>query len=390
MFFINRKALAAIGLAAVATTTFLLSTPASAASKTGSASVDGGTVYFQAGAGKTNSLTITISGRTVTLDDKVTIKAGKGCKPVKGDSTKVRCTTPKKTTIVNANLGDKNDKVVNKTPVELMAFGGSGNDTLWGGSGRDVLSGESGVDYLYGQGGNDGLYGDAGNDWVFAGSGNDTLTGGTGDDWLEGEAGNDKIWGEAGNDNLQGGTGNDTLHGDAGNDNVVGGAGNDRLYGEDGKDRLFGNNGNDYLSGALGNDLLVGGWGTDQALGGDGDDTLVGEETGVPPQLSPGVGNDVLSGGTGRDILIGGGGSDTLNGGANDDVLYSEYFGSHDYKPLGSTRAADKLEGSTSNSGDMCVVLSGATAAGCEKIWTGTAPALPSWATTRLNDVTKL
>ncbi|GLW33358.1 hypothetical protein Areg01_62960 [Actinoplanes regularis] len=40
-------------------------------------------VKFTAASGQAKSLVITISGRTVTLNDTVAIKAGKGCKAVK-------------------------------------------------------------------------------------------------------------------------------------------------------------------------------------------------------------------------------------------------------------------------------------------------------------------
>lgn len=77
-----------------------------------------------------------------------------------------------------------NDTFTNNTSVEVVAFGGAGNDELIGGVAAD---------FLYG------------------GSGNDTLKGGSGNDWLQGFAGNDQLEGQAGNDNLYGGTGQNTL-----------------------------------------------------------------------------------------------------------------------------------------------------------------------------------
>ena len=99
MFVSHRKLFAGLGTTAAAVaSTALFAAPAQAAS-TGVAQVSGSaTVLFQAASGKTNGLIITISGRTVTLDDKVAIKASKGCKAVKKDKTKVKCTTSKKTT----------------------------------------------------------------------------------------------------------------------------------------------------------------------------------------------------------------------------------------------------------------------------------------------------
>src|SRR5690349_12863521 len=116
--FVNRRVLAAIGLAAVAvaTSTTIFLAPAQAASTTGTASIvkSESAVRYVAGKGASNSLVITVSGRTVTLDDRVAIKAGAGCVAVKGDKTKVRCTTPKAPYAV-VGLGDKNDSVTNKS-----------------------------------------------------------------------------------------------------------------------------------------------------------------------------------------------------------------------------------------------------------------------------------
>ncbi|GAA0478039.1 hypothetical protein Aca07nite_44880 [Actinoplanes capillaceus] len=246
MFSISRKKLAAIGIAAAATSAFFAS-PAQAAS-TAKAEVVGksGTVVrFTAAAGQANSLSITISGRTITLNDKVAIKAGKGCKAVKGDKTKVKCTTTKKPTGLNVTLSDKDDFVQNYASVPLTANGGSGNDVVFGGSGNDILNGGNGVDDVQG------------------GSGNDTLRGGRGDDHVEGGAGKDKLYGEAGHDDLIGGDLDgelgdadraDTIHGGAGNDFLLGNAGNDTLYGNAGNDRLLGGAGKDKLVGGPGND----------------------------------------------------------------------------------------------------------------------------------------
>src|SRR5690242_17116101 len=48
-------------------------------------------IQYNASASKANSVVVTRSGRTVTIDDVVALKAGKGCKAVSGDKTKVRC-----------------------------------------------------------------------------------------------------------------------------------------------------------------------------------------------------------------------------------------------------------------------------------------------------------
>jgi serralysin len=80
-------ALITIAVAAVAV-------PAEAASW-GDATAGAKTVSFVADWKATNKIVITRSGRTVTIDDRVEIKPGKGCKRVKGDKTRVKCKTTK-------------------------------------------------------------------------------------------------------------------------------------------------------------------------------------------------------------------------------------------------------------------------------------------------------
>jgi Ca2+-binding RTX toxin-like protein len=255
MFAINRKALAALGAAAfAAATTTLFALPAQAAA-TGKAQVLGShhsTVKFTAAAGKRNTLVITISGWTVTLNDTVAIKAGKGCTAVKGDRTKVRCTTSRKPTELSIALGDKSDKVYNRTAVHLYADGGSGNDWVAGGTGDDIVLGGSGNDTVHGGGGHDDLHGDHGNDKIYGGAGDDAIAGGPG---------RDRMYGEAGDDGIVGGE----LDGDVPDsaDVISGGPGRDVLIGQDGDDRINGGTGNDTLIGGRGSDELVGGGGTD-------------------------------------------------------------------------------------------------------------------------------
>ncbi|RSM39126.1 hypothetical protein DMB66_58450, partial [Actinoplanes sp. ATCC 53533] len=71
----------------------VLGAPAQAAT-TGVAAVASATkVTFAAGSGQANAITVTRSGRVVVIDDKVTIKPGRGCKRVGSDKTRVKCTT---------------------------------------------------------------------------------------------------------------------------------------------------------------------------------------------------------------------------------------------------------------------------------------------------------
>ncbi|WP_430779750.1 calcium-binding protein [Actinoplanes sp. G11-F43] len=338
-----RRTLATLGAtaAAVIGSTSLLASPAQAATAGLAVVRDGDTVDFRALMGKVNKVKVTISGRTVTIDDVAAIKAGKGCKRV--DSTKVKCTTSSKTKEIWVALGDKNDYVRNYTGVFMLADGGADNDILVGGSGNDQLQGGSGNDQITGAGGNDDLYGDsgadkiwggAGNDDIDGGSGNDTITGSTGNDNIWGGTGNDQIWGGAGNDGLDGGTGNDKIWGGTGNDSIHGRTGNDTIVGEAGNDTIQGYAGNDKIWGGAGNDYVIGNAGNDTLSGGTGDDRLVGEHPKV-------VGNRVISSGSASAV-------DKLDGGANTDICLESNNKS-------STKACEYLEAVVGSSASSMV-----------------------------------
>ncbi|BEL10471.1 hypothetical protein Q0Z83_086620 [Actinoplanes sichuanensis] len=160
----NVKHLSALGATAVAAaSTVFFASPAQAASA-GLAAAGKSTVSFRALMGRTNRVTVTISGRTVTLTDRVAIRAGTGCRSV--SRTRVRCTTSQATRTIKVALGDRNDYVRNYTGVFMLASGSAGNDTLIGGSGIDQLQGGPGNDRLYGGRGRDELFGDSGADHI--------------------------------------------------------------------------------------------------------------------------------------------------------------------------------------------------------------------------------
>ncbi|BAL93063.1 hypothetical protein AMIS_78430 [Actinoplanes missouriensis 431] len=378
-------------------------TPAFAAS-TGTASVSGkSTVVFKAGSGRTNSVKITRSLRTITIDDKVAVKAGKGCKPVKGDKTKVRCTPYMTPTLVRAYLGDRNDVLVSTAGTPLKAYGGSGDDKITGSSGADRLVGDSGNDQIWGAAGNDSLDG---------GTGNDRVKGGTGNDKLYGSAGNDTVNGESGNDSLDGGSGNDSIAGSTGNDNELGGTGNDTFVqggnGRADRDVIRGQAGRDTVSyatrtgtvwistdttkaddgeagerdtvhpdievlvGGRGADFLRGGGNATAFYGGDGNDHLVAsahhsllDGGNGRDRVFGGQGNDTLRGGNDNDELIGWSGNDLLDGGNGDDYL----AGDDPDLESSSARGNDVLRGGpgsdrvdyNGNSKPVTVDLDGAT-----------------------------
>jgi Ca2+-binding RTX toxin-like protein len=344
-----------------------LAAPAEAALGTGVASVvEGAKVQYKAGKNKTNKVVVTRSGKTITIDDQVAIKPGKGCKAVKSDQTKVRCTTTKTPTRVRVYLYDRNDSVVNRTDLPMTADGGTGNDTLTGGPKGDLLRGGTGTDHIYGLGGSDRIEGGSGNDHLFGGDGNDRLYddegndvvyGGNGDDWFDDGNGNDKYYGGNGSDTFNmfqpyGSVKNhsDLLSGGSGVDYAAYGAyqrgisisldgkANDGLAGEHdnvGRDveSVFGGFGNDYLYGGPEDDFLEGNWGNDVIYGEGGDDTLVGQQ-----------------------------GSDKLYGGAGDDSLLGD-----DFEDPKTTH--DVLDGgSNGTGGDACYPTAGDSTTSCEMI----------------------
>jgi hypothetical protein len=345
-----------------------LAVPAEAASSVGVASVVEGTkVQYRAGLNKTNKVVVTRSGRTVTIDDRVTVKAGQGCKAVKGDKTKVRCTTSKTPTRVRVYLYDRDDSVINRADLPMTADGGSGKDSLTGGPKGDLLRGGSSGDHIYGLGGNDQIEGGSGNDHLYGGDGNDRLYdddgndvvyGGNGDDWFDDGNGTDKYYGGAGSDTfhmfqpyktvkdsadlLSGGSGVDYADYGAYDKAVsisLDGKANDGRPGEHDNvsrdiESVFGGFGNDHLYGGPEDDFLEGNWGNDVIYGEGGDDTLAGQQ-----------------------------GSDKLYGGAGDDALLGDDF--EDPK-----KTHDVLDGGANGSrGDACYPTAGDTTTACELIF---------------------
>ncbi|MBW6432738.1 hypothetical protein KZ829_03155 [Actinoplanes hulinensis] len=208
-----RKSITVAGVAAAVVA--LASAPAYAAAGGTVSTTAGIDVIFTAARGAANDVVVTHSGRTVTVDDRVALKAGKGCSKVRGDATKVRCTVRADWDLFVADLGDRSDRFVNKSAARLFVEGGTGNDRITGGSNGDYLAGNSGKDVISGRGGNDQVVGGSGADTLYGGAGNDGVGGGTGSDVLKGGAGDDSLGGYTGNDVLYGNSGADRLDGGA-------------------------------------------------------------------------------------------------------------------------------------------------------------------------------
>jgi Ca2+-binding RTX toxin-like protein len=316
---------------------------------TGAAKVAGTTVVFAAAAGASNVVLITRSGRTITIDDRVSIKAGTGCKAVKGDKTKVKCTTTNVPKLIIAALGDRNDDLSNNTGVAATVTGGAGNDRLFGGTAGDRLSGNAGNDMLRGVEGNDTLIGGAGGDDMHGGAGTDLATYAdhtapvvadfdyfTGDGVRREDRIGDveHIIGGSGNDHLTGNWLANTLDGGGGNDRLLGGLGADVIRGGPGVDTV------DYsdrdergdhlradLDGAARDDGRPGeqdslGADLENIIGGSGDDVLGGNN--AANRIEGWYGNDSLVGGAGNDHLSAGFGDDTLTGGPGADTMWGE------------------------------------------------------------------
>jgi serralysin len=358
--------------------------PSSAAGTAGTASVyDVTKVRYNGGNGNVNNVVVTRSGNTVTLDDRVTIKAGAGCKAVSGDSTKVRCTTTKAPTAVYVYVNDGNDYLRNDSGLGMYAGGGMGNDILVGGSAADHLLGEGGNDTLLGRAGNDNLDGSDGDDTLWGGDGNDTLYGKWGNDTMHGGNGDDTFWGGDGNDKLYGDAGDDVLKGYDGSDRLEGGTGDDFLYGDDPTD-----------TGTVWADVMLGGPGRDAVVYGDyskpvtvdldgatGDDGQAGEHDTVGADVEVlaggsaadhltgnaaangiwgGKGNDVIHGLGGNDDLGGNEGRDTLHGDEGDDTLYGN--------DTDEAADPDHLDGGPNTAvGDVCQADTADTTVNCER-----------------------
>ncbi len=235
--------------------------------------------------------------------------------------------------------------------VDLLAFGGEGDDNISGDVGSDTIYGGLGIDELNGGGAGDLIYGGANNDEITGGAGSDTLYGDTGDDEIDGQDGNDTIYGGSGHDDLLGGNHDDEMHGGDGDDELWGALGSDEMYGDADDDELWGNDGDDddydgdvgdEMWGGTGNDELQGMGGADEIHGGSGDDRIEGwggsdliygdsgHDTirGGKPYTADsgdtiygGSGNDRIDGHNGADTIYGQGGNDEIYGGDGDDYI---------------------------------------------------------------------
>jgi hypothetical protein len=138
---------------------------------------------------------------------------------------------------IEVDTGPASDKVevLNRLPIPLTAYLGSGSDKFIGNSEPDTC---------YPQGSKrNRCIGAGGNDICITGPKNTDCLGGRGNDLCKAGAGSDGCWG---------GPGRDVCYMGAGDDGCHGGSGNDRLYGGPGADQLYGGPGLDYCNGGPG------------------------------------------------------------------------------------------------------------------------------------------
>ncbi len=297
--------------AVVLTSAVLLALPAGASAW--DATLTGGRLTLVDASGVNDAIVLEDDGANLRVADETTTglegAAPANCTATGGD---LLCPADSVTT-VEVQGGAGNDRIENaSSTVQLVAYGGAGDDELVGGTAGDLLDGGSGNDRLSGGNGEDHLAGGDGVDDLAGGAGGDTLDGGTGRDQLDGGSGDDVLTGGADSDALYGGAANDALDGGSSDDVLDGGVGDDVLNGSDGNDVLQAAAGADALHGGAGDDDLLVSSGAPTVLdGGDGNDRLQGG--GAGDVLDGGPGNDVLDGGDGADVLAGGAGSDTAD-----------------------------------------------------------------------------
>lgn len=131
---------------------------------------------------------------------------------------------------IEVDTGPAGDKVevLDRLPVPLTAYLGSGSDKLIGNGERD---------FCHPQGTpRNRCVGGGGNDVCVSGPVNTDCLGGPGNDFCKTDDGSDGCWGGPGKDVCMMGGGEDGCHGEGGDDRLYGGPGADQLYGGPGKD----------------------------------------------------------------------------------------------------------------------------------------------------------
>ncbi len=319
------------------------------------ARVSGSTLYYTAGGGETNNVTLSGGSGSYTIRDTgATMTPGPGCTAVSPSA--VNCSGS-----INSfklDLRDGADTAENTSFTGMTVVGGPGDDTLTGGPGTDIFDqgqAADGADRIVGNGGVDGVFyssrirpvrvspdgqandgEDAGGDGTAEEGDNvasdvENVLGGWADDVIVGSSAANTLDGGYGNDSLSGGSGNDSFPQSSltdGADKIAGGSGTDDVSYKGRKIPVrvtvdnVANDGNDADADGVADEgdnvqsdveNVTGGLAADRLDGSSAANTLVGYK-----------GDDTLRGGGGNDTLDGQSGADSLSGGANTDrVLYA-------------------------------------------------------------------
>ncbi|UQX01698.1 hypothetical protein [Streptomyces sp. RerS4] len=150
-----------VAVPALAALTLTMAFAGPAAADPALVSRNGGQILFTAQPGETNTVTFSIVGGVLQVNDATsTLIPGPGCVRFNNANT-VRCGQAAGVTRILASLGDRNDRATNNTNVASDITGGEGDDQLIGGGGPDRLvdsdgwNAVPGSNTFEGRGGND-------------------------------------------------------------------------------------------------------------------------------------------------------------------------------------------------------------------------------------------
>lgn len=198
----------------------------------GSATPEGRIVIHGAEAG--THLRLSVSGDDLLVTGPMA-DATEGCRFTRGHGAATCPLTGAGSIEIDTGPADDKVTVLDRLPLPLTAYLGSGSDKLIG-------NGEPDTCYPQGTPRNR-CIGEGGDDVCISAPINTDCVGGPGDDYCKTGGGSDGCWGGPGDDVCVMGHGQDGCHGEEGDD---------RLYGGPDGDQLYGGAGVDYCDGAPG------------------------------------------------------------------------------------------------------------------------------------------
>lgn len=187
------------------------------------------------GAESGSHLRLTVRGPRLFVNGHLQRSRPLGCRLTRGFRA-AACRLGEAGSVV-VEMGSSDDKieVLDRLPVPLTVYLGSGSDKLIGNGERD---------FCHPQGSRrNRCIGGGGDDVCISGPQNTDCVGGPGADYCETSDGSDGCWGGPGRDVCLMGAGRDGCHGDGGNDRLLGGNASDQLYGGGGFDYCDGGRG---------------------------------------------------------------------------------------------------------------------------------------------------